>query len=191
MMAVAADEIGAFDRLVGAYERRVKATVRRFVPNRSSVDDLAQEVFLRLFRSRGRYIPTAKFETFLHRVIFNTCVNHTQYMRRRKALSLDTAPSSRDDDAPAFIPPDETIGEPLDHIEQAERAVLLRRAVDQLPSNQRRALMLSRFEGLSYEQIGEVMDLTTQAVKSLLWRARESLRKQLSPVLGTNDDDQT
>lgn len=188
MMAVAADEAGAFDRLVGAYERRVKATVRRFVPNRSSVDDLAQEVFLRLFRARDRYLPTAKFETFLHRVIFNTCVNHTQYMGRRKALSLD-APSSRGDDEPGYTPPDERVGEPVDHVSRSERAVILRRAVDALPDNQRRAIVLSRFEGLSYEQIGDVMGLSNQAVKSLLWRARESLRKQLQPLLGTDDED--
>lgn len=189
MMAVAADEAGAFDRLVGAYERRVKATVSRFVPNRSAVDDLAQEVFLRLFRSRDRYLPTARFETFLHRVIFNTCVNHTQYMARRRALSLDASQSSSDDDGGGYTPPDERIGEPSDDVSRAERAAILRRAVDALPDNQRRALVLSRFENLSYEEIGAVMGLSSQAVKSLLWRARESLRKQLHPLLGTDDED--
>ncbi len=187
MMAVAADQQGAFEVLVSTYEGRVKATVRRFIMDRAAVDDLAQEVFLRLFRSRQRYQPTAKFETFLHRVIFNTCVNYTQYRNRRKALSLD-APT-RDEDGPSIVPPDENMATPLRELELTERAAFVRRAVERLPETQRRALLLSRFEGMSYEEIGEVMELTLQAVKSLLWRARDNVRQQLLPILGDDTDE--
>lgn len=187
MAAVAADEPGAFERLVSTYETRVKAGVARSIRDRSSVDDLAQEVFLRLYRARHRYQPTARFETFLYRIIFNLCVNHTQYSNRRKAWSLD-APIGADDEGPGHDPPDPRGGQPLESLEEDERAAMVREAVELLPDSQRRALILSRFEGLGYEEIGQVMDLSLQAVKSLLWRARENLRKQLQPILGSPTD---
>lgn len=186
MLAVAADEPGAFERLVHTYETRVKAGVARSIRDRSSVDDLAQEVFLRLFRSRHRYQPTARFETFLYRIIFNLCVNHTQFSNRRRALSLD-APLGDDRDS-GWDPEDEAVEAPPEHMEAGERAAQVRSAVDELPDSQRRALMLNRFEGLGYEEIGQVMDLSLQAVKSLLWRARENLRKRLAPILGDDGD---
>ena len=186
MLEVAADRPGAFERLVQRYETRVKAGVARSISDRSSVNDLAQEVFLRLFRSRHRYQPTARFETFLYRIIFNLCVNHTQYSARRRAKSLD-APMSDDDDR-SVEPPDPKGRVPLADLEQSERAVLVRQAVDQLPDKQRQALVLNRFENQGYEEIGRVMELSLQAVKSLLWRARENLRKQLMPILGDGDD---
>jgi len=184
MQAVAADEPGAFESLVEIYEMRVKAAVARSVRDRSSVDDLAQEVFLRLFRARHRYQPTARFETFLHRIIFNLCVNHTQSSNRRRTWSL-SAPT--DDDGPVD-PVDARAGRPLQSFEQAERAELLRRAVEELPESQRKALVLSRFDALSYDEIAEVMDLSMPAVKSLLWRARENLRRRLQPLLGETND---
>lgn len=182
MLAVSRDLPGAFERLVVTYEKRVKAGVARSVRDKSSVDDLAQEVFLRLFRSRHRYQPTARFETFLYRIIFNLCVNHTQFSARRRTLSLDAPLSGAED---MHIEPADDRGQlPLEALEQAERARLVRAALDELPDSQRRALLLNRFEGLGYEEIAGVMDLTLQAVKSLLWRARENLRRRLMPVLG-------
>lgn len=183
MLAVAADRPGAFESLVRAYEARVKAACRRSVRDASAVDDLAQEVFLRLHRARHRYQPTARFETFLYRIIFNLCVNHTQFSNRRRTLSLD-APASDADEGPAWQPADPREGTPLEHLEASERARLVQDAVAELPDNQRRALLLSRFDGLGYEEIGQVMDLSLQAVKSLLWRARENLRARLAPILG-------
>ncbi|MCB9898081.1 MAG: sigma-70 family RNA polymerase sigma factor [Planctomycetes bacterium] len=186
MLAVAADRPGAFEDLVRAYEARVKAACKRSVRDVASVDDLAQEVFLRLFRSRHRYQPTARFETFLYRIIFNLCVNHTQFSNRRRTWSLDAPVGGADDEGAPSLPADERQGAPLELLEESERALLVREAVEELPDNQRRALLLSRFEGLGYEEIGAVMDLSLQAVKSLLWRARENLRRRLQPILGDN-----
>lgn len=186
MLAVSTDEPGAFERLVATYETRVKAGVARSIRDRSSVDDLAQEVFIRLFRSRHRYQPTARFETFLYRIIFNLCVNHTQYTARRRAASID-APVAGDSES-GWELPDERGDVPLEQLAADERARMVRAAVGELPDSQRRALMLNRFEGLGYEEIGQVMELSLQAVKSLLWRARENLRKQLQPILGQGDD---
>ncbi len=187
MMAVAADVPGAFERLVEAYEPRVKAAVARSINDRSSVEDLSQEIFLRLYRARQRYRPTARFETFLYRVIFNACVNFTQYMARRRALSLDRALDD-DERGNALEPADPGMARPLENIEEQERAVMVRAAIDTLPEAQRRALLLSRYEGLGYEAIGQIMGLSLQAVKSLLWRARDNVRKALIPKLGEGPD---
>ena len=182
MAAVAAGTPGAFERLVAAYEARIRGAVGRWISDRSSIEDLAQEVLLRLYRSRDRYQPTARFETFLHTIIFNLCVNHTQFMRRRRTAPL--AREGEDDEAGAPVPADESELAPLERLERAERARIVRAAVDRLPESQRRAIELSRFENLSYEEICEVMGLSLQAVKSLLWRARENLRRDLAPRLG-------
>lgn len=182
MLAVSADEPGSFEVLVKTYESRVKAAVARSIRDRSSVDDLAQEVFLRLYRARARYQPTARFETFLYRIIFNLCVNHTQYSNRRRAWSLD-APL-KGEEGSGFEPEDAAARCPLEALEESERAVLVRESVETLPDKQRQALILSRFEGLGYQDISTVMGLSLPAVKSLLWRARENLRERLQPILG-------
>jgi RNA polymerase sigma-70 factor (ECF subfamily) len=186
MLAVAAEVPGAFERLVTVYEPRVKAAVARSIRDRSSVEDLAQEVFLRIYRARARYQPTAKFETYLYRIIFNLCVNYTQYSSRRRTAPLDT--TGAEETASIPMPADERTARPLEALEQSERAVLVRQAIDALADNQRRALILSRFEGLGYEEIGQVMDLSLQAVKSLLWRARDNVRRRLLPLLGDFDE---
>ncbi len=186
MLAVAADAPGAFERLVSTYESRVKGAVARSISDRSAVEDLAQEVFLRLYRARGRYQPTAKFETFLYRIIFNICVNHTQYMARRRALSIDVG--FEDEERGPRLPADAASRRPLEHLAEAERAELVRGAIGRLPDKQRRALVMSRYEGLGYEDIGQVMSLSLQAVKSLLWRARDNVRKELMPILGEPGD---
>jgi RNA polymerase sigma-70 factor (ECF subfamily) len=182
MQAVSAGVPGAFERLVTAYEPRIKAAVARHVTDRASVDDLSQEVLLRLYRARDRYEPTARFETFLYRIIFNICVNHTQYSRRRRHLAFRQGSDESEPGVP--MPADDTAIAPPQEMERDERARLLHGAIAQLPENQRRALLLARFEGLAYEEIASVMDTSLQAVKSLLWRARENLRRALEGRLG-------
>jgi RNA polymerase sigma-70 factor, ECF subfamily len=187
MLAVTQEVPGAFERLVSVYESRIKAAVARSINDRSSVDDLSQEVLLRLYRARARYEPTARFETFLYRIIFNLCVNHTQYQRRRRALPLEQSGGYGEEEY-ATLPADENAPSPIEDVAREERGRMVRAAMGQLPENQRRALQLSRFEGLGYEDIAEVMDLSVQAVKSLLWRARENLRQSLGPQLGDYAD---
>jgi len=186
MAAVAAETPGAFERLVAAYEARIRWAVGRWINDRSSTEDLAQEVLLRLYRSRHRYQPTARFETFLHTIIFNLCVNHTRYMRRRRAAAL--VGEGEDEGSGAPMPADPDTPAPLEEMQLAERARILREAIERLPESQRRAIELSRFENLSYDEICETMGLSMQAVKSLLWRARENLRRDLAPRLGETDE---
>ena len=184
MLAVSADVPGSFQTLVEVYETRVKAAVARSIRDSSSVDDLAQEVFLRLYKARARYQPTARFETFLYRIIFNLCVNHTQHSNRRRTWSLDAPLGGDDEDGSSFEPIDGRTSRPLEALEESERAKLVRKCVEALPDSQRQAIMLSRFEGLGYQEIANVMALSLPAVKSLLWRARENMRQRLQPILG-------
>ncbi|MBM3985794.1 MAG: sigma-70 family RNA polymerase sigma factor [Planctomycetes bacterium] len=186
MQAVSAGEPGAFERLVVAYEPRIKAAVARHVSDRSSVDDLSQEILLRLWRARDRYEPTARFETFLYRIIFNICVNHTQHSRRRRHPGFRQG--SEDDEPGVPLPADESALPAPRELELFERAQLLHAAIGRLPDSQRRALLLARFEGLAYEEIASVMDTSLQAVKSLLWRARENLRAVLAARLDEVDE---
>lgn len=181
MEAVRGDVPGAFDDLVRRYQARVRGTVARILGDRSHADDLAQEVFLRLYRARHRYQPRARFETYLHRITFNLCLNHADRAKRRRALSLDV--HRDDEERPAIEPLDPSGRLPLLDLEAGERARLLREAVEELPDTQRRALVLARFEHLPQAEIAELMGLTEQAVKSLLWRARENLRQRLAPIL--------
>jgi RNA polymerase sigma-70 factor, ECF subfamily len=181
MSAVAVDEEGAFDRLVDTYGAYIRALVARYVRNASSVEELSQEVLLRLYRTRARYEPTARFETFLHKIIFNLCVNHSQYHRRRRAVSL----SNVDDDGESVGDklPDWRSSSPEQEAELHERAVFVHRAIERLPANQRSALTLSRFQGLTYDEVSRTIGLSVDAVKSLIWRAGENLRHTLRPQL--------
>jgi RNA polymerase sigma-70 factor (ECF subfamily) len=181
MSAVAADEEGAFERLVENYGSYIRALVARYVRNASSVEELTQEVLLRLYRTRARYQPTARFETFVHTIVFNLCVNHSQYHRRRRAISL----SNIDDDGEAVGDKlqDVRVASPEQEAQLRERAVFVRRAIDRLPPNQRSALTLSRFQGLTYDEVSKTIGLSVDAVKSLIWRAGENLRHTLRPQL--------
>jgi len=183
MLAVAAGVPGSFELLVRTYEARIKAAVARYVGDRRSVEDLSQEVLLRLFRARKRYAPTARFETFLYRIILNLCVNHTQYHRRRRALSLE---QGADEKSGEEIIVDQRAKSPMDSAILSEQSALVREAIDRLPGNQKRALVLSRFGGMAYEEVAHSLGLSPEAVKSLLWRARENLRVSLRSRLAAD-----
>lgn len=186
MEAVRRDEPGAFERLVSRYQSRVRASVTRILGSRSFAEDLAQEAFLRVYRARHRYQPTARFETWLHRIVLNLCLNHAQSQKRRQTLPLGLM--GRDDDSPLAEPADPRAPAPLMELERGERAQLLRRALGMLPETQRQAVLMARFEGLSQAEIADVLGITTQAVKSLLWRARDNLRRRLAPILGEDHE---
>lgn len=182
MLAVAAGVPGAFDELVRTYELRVRAGIRRYISDSRSVEDLSQEVFLRLFRARRRYTPSARFETFLYRIILNLCVNHSQYSRRRRTVFLDQGNDERGDEDAALIDP--RTPSPIEAIISAEQDAIVRQAVDRLPCNQRIAVLLSRFSGLAHDEVARALGISPEAVKSLLWRARENLRMLLRPHVG-------
>lgn len=182
MLAVASDKPGAFDLLVKTFGTRIKAQIRRHVSDRAVVDDLAQEVLLRLYRSRARYKPTARFETYLYRIILNLCVNYTQYSRRRRTVSLDHGDDTRPGERVSLV--DDGAHSPEDLAIVAERGAMVREAVHGLPLAQRRVMLLSRFDGLANEEVATHVGTSAEAVKSMLWRARANVRTRLRPALG-------
>lgn len=175
MLAFQAGDASAFDRLVERNLKTVHALVYRFLREPSMIDDITQDVFMRVYRYAPRYKPSAKFTTWLYRITANLCFNVMRSRKKRRAASLDAmgdADTRRD-------PPDPNQPAPSADLHAAERTQLVRAAVDKLPETQRLAIVLNKFEDKSYEDIAEIMETTTMAVKSLLSRARANLRDEL------------
>lgn len=164
----------AFRVLFDKYKRRMVNYARRFVSSEQRAEDVAQEVFLRLYRARESYEPRTKFRTFLYHIATNTCLNHVR--KRDWLVKEDEEGESATDriEDTAFARPEEALaGEQL--------RVLVQKAVADLPEGQRTAFLLLRFEDLSYEEIATVMESSVAAVKALLNRAKVELMKKLGP----------
>jgi RNA polymerase sigma-70 factor, ECF subfamily len=182
MLRVSEDDAGAFAELVGRYEARLVRLMRAMGPSPDQAEDLAQETFLRIFRARHRYVPGAKFSTYLYTVAGNVARNAARTVNRRHEVrESDGVQSSSESGAYSMVQSaaDASGLMPTRLVEQNERAEMVRLAVEQLNERQKMALMLSRFEHMNYAEIAEAMGLTTKAVKSLLSRARVSLKEQL------------
>ena len=198
-------DVSAFEVLLHKFERPVLSLVRRYLGSRSAgADDVAQEVFIRVFRSKHTYEPMAKVSTWIYRITVNTCLNEIRRLgaeknRRVAGFSAVFGPGDGDDGASDASPPvaDERATRPPERLEADEVASRVREAVDALPESQRLAVVLSRYHGLPYEEVAQAMDSSVPAVKSLLMRARENLRKALSAYVagdgaeaGVRDDDE-
>jgi RNA polymerase sigma-70 factor (ECF subfamily) len=180
MLAWRAGDEAAFDRLVERYSAQVWALLTRFLGRHPGREDMVQEVFLRVVRSRERYEPRARFTTWLYRIVFNLCVNETQRGGGREFTSLG---EGEEEAGGAMLFADETEEGPSAHMEQSDVVRLVRRAIAGLPAPQRMALVLAKYHEMPYVEIGKVLGSTEKAVKSLVHRAREALRANLEPVL--------
>ena len=178
MMAFAAGDDRAFDRIVQRFERQVYGVIHRYLGASSGAQDCAQEVFVRLFRMRKSYEPTARLGTLVYRIASNLCMNIVRDESRRKMMPLD-ASFGEDETSLASTLADDGAAAPDAAIESRERAEIVRRALDRIPDRQRLALVLHRFEGLSYIEIAAALETNVDAVKSLLSRARTSLAEEL------------
>lgn len=188
MLRVKADDAGAFEELVARYQGRLVRLLEHMGPRRDLADDMTQEVFLRVFRARKSYQPGAKFSTWLFTIAGNVARNAARSSGRRKEISeIDTkmSPSGSQQAALDHVAMDPSSLMPARMIEGEERAAVVREAIQRLGDRQREALLLNKFEGLSYAEIAEVMGLTTKAVKSLLSRARVNLKELLEPYIET------
>ncbi len=187
MLAYQAGDEDAFDRLVERYSPQVWALLSRFLGPRGAREDLVQEVFLRVIRSRERYRPTARFSTWLYRIAYNLAVNETQ-RGGPEALSLDQP-------AAPGLGGDLSLGElqeshspdPSSALEQEDVVRAVRAAIARLPEQQRLALVLAKYHDLPYAEIAQVLGSSEKAVKSLIHRARESLRAWLAPFLARGE----
>jgi len=169
----------ALEKLIEKHQALVAGTVARMLGSNSDVEDIAQQVFIRVWKSARRYAPRAKFTTWLLKITRNLVFNELRRTKRHVHVPLQPEPGA--DDSPlkdeANLAPDASLLE-------VELRRTIEEAILQLPETQRMALVLRRYEQLSYEQIAEVLDLSVPAVKSVLFRARTELRSRLSKYLG-------
>ena len=167
----------AFEELVQCNTHKVHALVYRFLGDPSAVEDITQEVFLRVYRTAPRYMPTAKFSTWLYRITANLCFNVLRSRKRRSFVPLETGDS--DDGGYHHQVPDDRQVSPFEGMDTAELSDMVAEAIAQLPDNQRVAIVLNKYEQKSYEEIAAVLKCSSMAVKSLLSRARGNLRVAL------------
>ena len=178
MLAVKAGDRSAFDELVSRHAAFLVNFFARQMGHRDLAEDLAQETFLKVYRARKGYRPTARFRTWLLTIATNLSHNRKRYEGHRFHLSLDAAPAEGGGDGGPMIA-DYRHENPDADLEREELGERVRAAILELPENQRMAVALHRFEGMPYAEIATAMKLTAKAVKSLLNRAKENLRKRL------------
>ena len=185
MEAVQADDPLAFEELMTRNQTRVRAFLLRLVGNAPLAEDLAQEVFMRVYKHRATYRREAKFSTWLYRVAHNVACNALRSKSRRPETLFGAAARDGDDQSSGFESSvtERTSASPTRQIARLETQQIVRAAVDSLSPRQREAVMLARFQGLSYQEIADVMEMTPQAVKSLLCRARINLKEALAPYV--------
>jgi len=178
MLRVKAGDESAFAGLVQKYRRPMVGFMYRFCHNPSTAEELAQEVFLRVYRSRATYEPSAKFTTWLYRIATNLAVNHardTRHERPENTVRLDE-PDQETGTTPDLADESLTVEEQM---LKRERLAAIRSKVNALPERQRLAVIMHKYQQMDYREIAGVLKLSESATKSLLFRAYETLREQL------------
>jgi RNA polymerase sigma-70 factor, ECF subfamily len=178
MQQAGAGDDAALDFLIAKYRRPIVNFMYRMVHNQAIAEELAQEVFLRVYRARASYRAEAKFTTWLYRIAANMAINHardTKYERASSSVYLDET------DEDTGTKPDVADAHPLVEQEmlRAEQMRRIRKQVMALPERQRTAVVMHKFQDMDYKQIGEVLKLSESATKSLLFRAYQTLRERL------------
>ena len=178
MRLIAGGDTTAFEQLIERHQTLVAGTVARMLGSNSDVEDIAQQVFIRVWKSAGRYVARAKFTTWLLKITRNLVFNEMRRAKRHPHLPVQIDPEAEE------MPlKDEAMATPDANLLQAELQAEIEKAIMLLPNTQRMALVLRRYEELSYEEIADVLDLSVPAVKSLLFRARTELRERLKGYL--------
>jgi RNA polymerase sigma-70 factor (ECF subfamily) len=182
MLAVQQDDASAFEELMFRFQGRVQSLFRHMIGNREMAEDLTQDVFLRVLRARKSYQPSAKFSTWLFAIANNVALNQLRNQRRKPETQFGG--ETNDNHSEALPNPAEAMAAgsesmPTRQLDKSELREMVHLAVEALNERQRMAVLLNRFEGMSYAEIADVMQLSPQAVKSLLCRAHIQLRNLL------------
>jgi RNA polymerase sigma-70 factor (ECF subfamily) len=178
MLAVQQGDEAAFHRLFEKHVGGVIGFAMQFVGNRARAEELAQDVFLQIFRTRSRYAPRARFKTWLYRMVTNACLSELRRPEHRVRLQpLDPPAGEQMDDPRASVEVPGRSGEEM--ALDREAVDRLRAAVAELPAQQRAALLLARVNGLSYDEVAASLSCSVSAVRSLIHRATVTLREQM------------
>jgi RNA polymerase sigma-70 factor, ECF subfamily len=181
MLDVKAGDEASFELLLRKYRTPLVNFLYRMVRDTATAEDLAQEVFLRVYRAREQYAPTAKFTTWMFRIATNLALNSQRDGRYRQLeVSIDQSADERDAPPLEIADAQPTIEHQL---VARDRASTIRRAVEALPEKQRAAVLMHKYQEMDYDQIAKVLDCSEAALKSLLFRAYESLRVELAPMV--------
>ena len=181
MLDVKAGDEASFEILLQKYRSPLVNFLFRMVRDRATAEDLAQEVFLRVYKARAQYSPSAKFTTWLFRIATNLALNSVRDNRHRQMdVSID-APVEEDEAPPLQLPSREMRID--EHMVERDRAEFIRQKISALPEKQRVAVLLHKYEEMDYADIAKVLECSESALKSLLFRAYETLRVQLAPLV--------
>ena len=183
MLDVKAGDEVSFELLLHRYRTPLVHFLYRMVRDQAAAEDLAQEVFLRVYRAREQYEPTAKFTTWMFRIATNLALNAKRDGRYRQLEVRIDEPNETDDGRSASV--EVADGQPGIESEliSRDRTATIRRAIDALPGKQRAAVLLHKYEEMGYDEIAKVLQCSESALKSLLFRAYEALRVQLAPLV--------
>jgi RNA polymerase sigma-70 factor, ECF subfamily len=182
MSRLAGGEEAAFDQLFQRNAGRAYQIASRFLPTPQDAEDVAQEALLQVFAARSRWRPTAKFTTWLYRIVVNLSLKQLRKAKSPAALALAAPPHEAGQGDRE--PPASQADEPEHALLEKELAEVVVKAIHALPPNQRMAVTLHRFEGLSYAEIAAAMGCSISAVEALLHRAKQTLKKRLAPWVG-------
>lgn len=182
MMQVKQGDIDAFEKIIEIHQGAVIGTVAKMLGGMSDAEDIAQQVFIRVWKSSGRYKPSAKFTTWMFTITRNLVFNEMRRRQRKPAVSMDEREEEYN-----LLAPDETTSAPDQQVLENELVKAIDSAIQALPEKQRLAVILRRYEDRSYEEIADVLGLSLSAVKSLLFRARTQLKENLQPYLESDD----
>lgn len=184
MLRVKRGDRAAFTELVEKYKQPVMNFIFRTLRDETESEDLAQNVFLQVYKSRDRYERTAKFSTWLFTIARNLCLNEIRRRTRHPAESLEEAHTEHED-LPQRQYEDTKVALPTETALHGELEKKIEEALAELPENQRTAILLCRQDELSYEEIAEILGCSLSATKSLIHRGRETLKEKLKPYLQT------
>src|SRR2546423_1427294 len=184
MLRVKQGDSAAFAELVDKYKQPVMNVVYRMLRDATEAEDVAQTVFVQVYKSADRYKIAAKFSTWLFTITRNLCLNEIRRRSRHPADSMD-APHPEYEDQPLAQFEDKKNFSPPEGLLHQELEEKIEAALAELPENQRTAILLCRQDELSYEEIAKVLDCSLSATKSLIHRGRETLKQKLKPYLRT------
>ncbi|NTV94824.1 MAG: RNA polymerase sigma factor RpoE [Thiobacillus sp.] len=176
----------AFELLVEKYHRRLLRLLSRMVRDQDEIDDIAQETFIKAYRALPNFRGDAAFYTWLYRIGVNTAKNYLA--TRKKAMPTISDQSYGDDDEPDERLVAQDISTPETELMSKQVAMVVNQVVEALPEELRTAITLREMEGLSYEEIAELMACPIGTVRSRIFRAREAIAAKLRPILGTSED---
>jgi RNA polymerase sigma-70 factor, ECF subfamily len=168
MQAAAEGDSGAFGEIVHRYERTAWKIAFRFLGDSMEAEDASQETFLKVLDSARRYLPKGNFRTYLYSILTRTCIDH---YRKRRPEGIPVLPEIPDLSA-----------NPAENLIAKEREELVRKAMDALPANQKAAIILRHYEGLSYSEISGILNISVKAVEGLISRSRVTLQIKLSSL---------